>query len=92
VVVHAVQMKHCRPIRTDNRIFVNGKDNLTEIMEIQDYCKSLIQSNPTKFTPEFIKEVIERKYVYGIPLHIKLKRLPGLFKNFYRFLVDESYR
>jgi hypothetical protein len=92
VVVHAVQMKHCRPIRTDNRIFVNGKDNLTEIKEIQDYCKSLIQSNPTKFTPEFIKEVIERKYVYGIPLHIKLKRLPRLFKNMYRFFVDESYR
>ena len=91
-VVHAVQMKHCRPIRTDNRIFVNGKDNLTEIKEIQDYCKSLVQSNPTKFTPEFIKEVIERKYVYGIPLHIKLKRLPRLFKNLYRFLVDESYR
>lgn len=92
VVVHAVQMKHCRPIRTDNRIFVNGKDNLTEIREIQEYCKSLVKSNPTKFTPKFINEVIDRKYIYGIPLKHKLNRLPRLFSNLYRFLVDESYR
>ncbi len=92
VVVHAVQMKHCRPIRTDNRIFVNGKDNLTEIREIQEYCKSLVKTNPTKFTPKFITEVIDRKYIYGIPLKHKLNRLPRLFSNLYRFLVDESYR
>lgn len=92
VVVHAVQMKHCRPIRTDNRIFVNGKDNLTEIKEIQDYCKDLVKATPAKFNTEFINEVINRNYVYGIPLHVKLKRLPRLFKNLYRFIVDESYR
>ncbi len=91
-VVHAVQMKHCRPIRTDNRIFVNGKDNLTEIKEIQDYCKSLVKLNPESFEPEFINEIIDRKYIYGIPLKHKLNRLPRLFSNLYRFLVDESYR
>ena len=91
-VVHAVNMKHCRPIRTDNRIFRNGKDNLTEIAELQAYCMDIVKRDPTKFSAEFVRDVINRKYVYGIPLEYKLKRLPTLFTNLYRFLVDESYR
>ena len=91
-VVHAVNMKHCRPIRTDNRIFRNGKDNLTEIAELQSYCMDIVNRNPTKFDPDFVRDVINRKYVYGIPLEYKLKRIPKLFANLYRFLVDESYR
>jgi hypothetical protein len=91
-VVHAVSMKHCRPIRTDNRIFRNGKDNLTEIAELQAYCMDIVKRNPTKFEPDFVREIINRKHVYGIPLAYKLKRLPTLFTNLYRFLVDESYR
>jgi hypothetical protein len=91
-VVHAVNMKHCRPIRTDNRIFRNGKDNLTEIAELQSYCMDIVKQYPTKFEPDFVRDVINRKYVYGIPLEYKLKRLPTLFTNLYRFLVDESYR
>ena len=91
-VVHAVSMKHCRPIRTDNRIFRNGKDNLTEIAELQAYCRDIVKRDPAKFSLDFVRDVIERKYVYGIPLEHKLKRLPTLFTNLYRFLVDESYR
>jgi hypothetical protein len=91
-VVHAVSMKHCRPIRTDNRIFRNGKDNLTEIAELQSYCMDIVNRNPTKFETDFVRDVINRKYVYGIPLEYKLKRIPKLFANLYRFLVDESYR
>ena len=91
-VVHAVSMKHCRPIRTDNRMFRNGKDNLTEIAELQAYCMDIVNRDPTKFEPDFVRDVINRKYVYGIPLEYKLKRLPTLFTNLYRFLVDESYR
>jgi hypothetical protein len=91
-VIHAVSMKHCRPIRTDNRIFRNGKDNLTEIAELQAYCIDIVNRNPTKFEPDFVRDVINRKYVYGIPLEYKLKRIPKLFANLYRFLVDESYR
>jgi hypothetical protein len=91
-VVHAVSMKHCRPIRTDNRIFRNGKDNLTEIAELRSYCLDIIKQHPTKFSLNFMRDVIDRKYVYGIPLKYKLKRLPTLFTNLYRFIVDESYR
>lgn len=91
-VVHSVSMKHCRPIRTDNRIFRNGKDNLTEIAELQAYCMDIVKRDPTRFEPDFIRDVINRKYVYGIPFEYKLKRIPTLFANLYRFLVDESYR
>ena len=91
-VVHTVSMKHCRPIRTDNRIFRNGKDNLTEIAELQTYCMDIVKQHPTKFELDFVRDVINRKYVYGIPLEYKLKRIPTLFANLYRFLVDESYR
>ena len=91
-VVHAVSMKHCRPIRTDNRIFRNGKDNLMEIAELQTYCMDIVKQNPTKFEPNFVRDVINRKYVYGIPIKYKLKRLPTLVANIYQFLGYESYR
>ena len=85
-------MKHCRPIRTDNRVFRNGKTNLVEISELQSYCKSIVENQREKFTEIFIKEVINRRYVYGIPLKYKLKRIPRLLKNLYSFIVDASYR
>jgi len=91
-VVHAVQMKHCRPIRTDNRIFSNGKDNLTEIAELQQFCKQLINENPAPFDEAFMKAVINRKYVFGIPLKYKIQRIPLLLKNLYSLIVDASYR
>lgn len=91
-VVHNVTMKHCRPIRTDNRVFSNGKTNLIEIAELQKYCIAQINQFPEKFTKEFVQEVINRKYVYGIPLKYKLKRIPRLLKNLYASIVDASYR
>jgi hypothetical protein len=91
-VVHAVQMKHCRPIRTDFRIFSNGKDNLTEINELQNFSKQLAASAPEKFDATFMDAVLNRKYVHAIPLQYKLKRIPTLLKNLYSFIVDASYR
>lgn len=91
-VVHAVSMKHCRPIRTDNRIFKNGKNSITEIAELQAYCLDIVKQHPTKFSNEFVRDVINRKYEKYIPLEYKLKRIPTLFRNLYRFLVDESFR
>lgn len=91
-VVHAVSIKHCRPIRTDNRIFKNGKNSITEIAELQAYCLDIVKQHPTKFSNEFVRDVINRKYEKHIPLEYKLKRIPTLFRNLYRFLVDESFR
>jgi hypothetical protein len=95
-VVHAVQMKHCRPIRTDNRIFSNQKNNLQEIVEMQSFCKELM-ANHTKASnsqpsAEFFKEVLDKKYIYGIPLAYKIRRIGPMLKNLYKLLVDASYR
>ena len=46
-------MKHCRPIRTDNRFFSNGKNNLQEIAELQFVCKQLATSKPELFDDDF---------------------------------------
>lgn len=91
-VVHAVSMKHCRPIRTDNRIFKNGKNSITEISELQAYCMDIVKQHPTKFKSNFVRNVINRKYEKDSPFEYKLKRIPTLFRNLYRFIVDESYR
>ena len=95
-VVHAVQMKHCRPIRTDNRVFSNQKTNLQEIAEMQLFCKNLFAEKISKpYSSDqnaFIQNVLSRKYVYGIPLKYKLKRIPLMLRNVYKQLVDASYR
>jgi len=91
-VVHAVQMKHCRPIRTDFRIFSNGKDNLQEIKELQTLCRALINDSPNNFDKKFIQNVIDREYIHGVSLFEKVKRIPRLIKNLYGLIVDASYR
>jgi hypothetical protein len=91
-VVHAVQMKHCRPIRTDNRIFSNGKNNLQEITDLRAVCKQLVSSKPELFDKAFKKNVLNKKYIYGIPLQYKIQRIGPLIKNLYKLLVDASYR
>jgi len=95
-VVHAVQMKHCRPIRTDNRVFSNQKTNLQEIAEMQVFCKNMFaekMNGPMNSEQNaFVKYVLNRKYVYGIPLKYKLKRIKPMLRNLYKLLVDASYR
>lgn len=95
-VVHAVQMKHCRPIRTDNRVFSNQKTNLQEIAEMQAFCKNMFAEKfNAPYSSEqnaFVQNVLNRKYVYGIPLKYKLKRVLPMLRNIYKQLVDASYR
>ncbi len=91
-VIHSVQMKHCRPIRTDGRVFSNGMNNLQEIKNIQLLSKQLYQDNINFFDEHYKINILNKKYTYGIPIKYKLQRLPLMFKNLYKFLVDESYR
>jgi hypothetical protein len=91
-VVHAIQMKHCRPIRTDNRIFSNGKNNLQEIAHLQAVCKNLAKTKPELFSNSFYKNILNKKYIYGIPLQYKIQRIGPMIKNLYKLLVDASYR
>ena len=91
-IVHGVQMKHCRPIRTDNRIFSNGKTNLEEIVIMNKISKEIVRENPVYFTNLFQKQILNRTYTYGIPIKYKIKRIPNMLKNLYKLLVDSSYR
>ncbi len=91
-VIHAVQMKHCRPIRTDGRVFSNGKTNLQEIQELNIFCREMIATKKINVDKDFIENVLYKKYVYGIPLRDKIKRIMPMIKNLYRLIVDASYR
>lgn len=91
-VIHAVQMKHRRPFRTDFRRFVNGKDNLTEISDIKNICYQLVSEHKNLFDANFIENVLAIKYIRAIPLKKKLKRIIPMLKNLYSLIVDASYR
>lgn len=92
-VVHAVQIKHCRPIRSHQRIYSNGKYNLQEIATIQQLCKKLVAENdPTLFDTYFIKHILNKKYSNKITIYAKLLRVKKMFKNLYQKIVDASYR
>jgi hypothetical protein len=91
-VVHAVQMKHCRPIRTDFRRFVNGKDNLTEINDIKNICYLLASEHKELFDQAFYKNVLDIEYTRKIPFLRKVKRIKPMLKNLYSLIVDASYR
>ena len=91
-VVHAVQMKHCRPIRTDFRRFVNGKDNLTEINDIKKICYQLANEHKELFDKVFYKNILNVNYTRNIPFIKKLKRIKPMLKNLYNLIVDASYR
>jgi hypothetical protein len=91
-VVHGVQLKHARPIRTDNRVFSNGKTNLEEIRYVQGVCRAMAAERPELFDSEFHFHVLDRRYVHGVPLAYKIQRIPRMLRNLYKLIVDASYR
>jgi hypothetical protein len=40
----------------------------------------------------FMENVLNKKYVFGIPLRDKIKRVLPMIKNLYQLIVDASYR
>jgi hypothetical protein len=92
-VVHGVQIKHCRPIQSGNRIYSNGKTNLEEIEVIRLKSIELVQqTKPGIFDTSFIKEVLEVDHLNRRSLKQKMKRVQLLLKNCYQLLLNESYR
>ena len=91
-VVHGVQLKHARPIRTGNRVFSNGKTNLEEIRYVQSICRQMAAEKPALFDSEFYTQVLDRRYVHGVPLAYKIQRIPRMLRNLYKLIVDASYR
>ncbi len=95
-VVHAVQIKHMRPVRTGARVFSNGKTAVQEIQIMQALSKSLLLQKNTQSedSPAFQKilQILNKESKGDISIVDKLGRIIPLFKNIYRMLVDASYR
>ena len=91
-VVHAIQIKHCRPVQSGGRTYSNGKTNVDNINHIRTRSLELIEANRSLFDEAFLKRIIEVRYYNGISLLKKLKRVPGMLKNMYKEIVDLSYR
>jgi hypothetical protein len=91
-VVHAIQVKHCRPVQSGDRSYSNGKSNIEEINHIRQLTLELIAKYPNKFDDQFIRTYMDVRYYKGVSLFKKLKRVKGMLRNIYKELVDLSYR
>jgi hypothetical protein len=91
-VVHAIQIKHCRPVQSGDRSYSDGKSNFDNINHIRSRAIELIEANKSLFDDAFMKHIIAVRYYRGISLFKKLKRVPGMLKNMYKEIVDLSYR
>ena len=91
-VVHASQIKHCRPVQSGDRSYSDGKSNFDNINHIRSRAIELIEANKSLFDDAFMKRIIAVRYYRGISLYKKLKRVPGMLKNIYKEIVDLSYR
>jgi hypothetical protein len=95
-VVHAVQVKHTRPVRTAARVFSNGKTSVQEILLMKALSKTLLlqKNTASEDSPAFQKilQILNKESKGDITLLDKLNRIVPLFKNIYRLLVDASYR
>jgi hypothetical protein len=94
--VHAVQVKHTRPIRTGARVFSNGKTSVQEIQLMKALSKTLLlqKNTASEDSPAFQKilQILNKESKGDITLLDKLDRIIPLFKNIYRMMVDASYR
>ncbi len=95
-VVHAVQVKHTRPVRTGARVFSNGKTAVQEIQIMQAVSKTLLlQKNTQPVDSPAYQNMLQMLYKDSkgdITILDKFNRIVPLFKNIYRMLVDASYR
>ena len=83
-VVHAIQIKHCRPVQSGDRTYSDGKSNFDNINHIRSRAIGLIEANKPLFDNTFMKRIIAVRYYRGISLFKKLKRVPGMLKNMYK--------
>ena len=91
-VVHKIQIKHIRPIRSDSKVFSNSKTGLIESNEMKLLANKLFKENNHLFDNKTFKEIISTKISSTISLNDKFKRVPVMVKNIYKELVNHSYR
>jgi non-homologous end joining protein Ku len=91
-VVHKIQIKHIRPIRSDSKVFSNSKTGLIESNEMKFLANKLFKENKHLFDNKTFKDIISTKISSTISLNDKFKRVPVMVKNIYKELVNHSYR
>jgi hypothetical protein len=92
-VVHAIQIKHCRPVQSGNKIYSNGKNNLEEIEAVRQACLALVaETKPGVFDQEFIKTTLEINHFTRNNFQVKWTRFKTLLKNLHLDLIKSSYR
>jgi hypothetical protein len=90
-VVHAIQIKHCRPVQSGDRTYSDGKSNFDNINHLRDLSIELINKHKGLFDETFMKRIIDVRYYRGISIFKKLKRVPGMLKNMYKEIVDKDF-
>jgi len=91
-VIHKIQIKHIRPIRSDKKIFSNFKNGIYESIEMKLLAHKIYKENNHLFDNKSFKDIISTKISSTISFSEKLKRVPEMVKNIYKELVNHSYR
>jgi hypothetical protein len=91
-VIHKIQIKHIRPIRSDSKVFSNSKTGLIESHEMKLLAHKIYKENKHLFNNNSFNKIYSTKIASTISLSQKIKRVPLMVKNLYKELVNYSYR
>ena len=82
-IIHAVQIKHARPIRSHERIYKNGLNNEQEIELIRQASLSLVHAkeNSAKFSARFKRVVLKEGNASLIKIEIIHNKIIQSIKN-----------
>ena len=82
-IVHTVQIKHARPIRSHQRLYQNGLNNEQEIEIIRQASLELVQKpeNKSKFNSSFKRLVLKDGNKFLIQIEILFNKIENAIKN-----------
>jgi hypothetical protein len=91
--VHAVQIKHARPIRSHERLYQNGLNNEQEIEIIRKASLQLVEmsENKNKFNNSFKRLILKDGNMFLIQFEINFNKLQNSFKNLVILLKEFSH-
>lgn len=92
-IVHAIQVKHARPIRSHQRIYGNGLNNEQEIEIIRQASISLInlKENKDLFSNSFRRLILKDGNSTLIQIEINFKKLSNSIKNIITIIKELSH-
>lgn len=92
-IVHSIQIKHARPIRSHERIYKNGLNNEQEIELIRQATLELVRENEhkNKFSSKFKRLVLKEGIPVLISLEINFNKIICSIKNIKIFIKELSH-